>query len=251
MTTDKEIIEFLNSAGQDATLEEYEQRLQDDLFRHFNSEEDGTAFMLANRLLLIGSPMGFEWAPSRWLSRLKKMSRRLGAQSKINGPYWLFWLPGMNVEGEVSYARFGRPPNNADLVMPWFYFERLPHIEQEAGFALAGTLYIDIPERKRKKAANGNLPEEVRDLIKALCEKAKDGSMDGDNTIRQGWRDGWKPPYGDEVTDDLELMQEWAKDKLVIVLRVSNQEIDSMDSIPIDSDVLLRHGLGRDGKPIQ
>jgi hypothetical protein len=252
MTTDKEIIAFLKTAT-DGTPEEYVQRLQQDIFRHFRSEEDGIAFMLANRLLMIEKPIGIIWAPPRFLSRLKKMSRRLGARSKINGPRWLFWLPGMNVEGEIDYFSVGRPPNNADLIMPWFFFERLPHIEQEADFALAGTLYVDIPQRERKKAAaSGNPPEEVKNLIKALCEMAKDGRMDGDNTIAQGWR-GPKPPYGDEVTDDPELMREWAKDKLVIVLRMTNQEmvVDDGGGIPMDSDVMLRLGLGRDGKPIQ
>jgi hypothetical protein len=70
------IIAFLKTAEQ-GTIEDYEQRLQD-LFQQFE-EEDGIAFMLANRLLLIEKPMGFLGAPPRWLSRLKKMAHRLGA----------------------------------------------------------------------------------------------------------------------------------------------------------------------------
>ena len=155
MTTDKEIIEFLNSAGQNTTLEEYEQRLQDDLFRHFNSEEDGTAFMLANRLLLIGSPIGI---------RMGTVAMALASQED-EPPSWCtikdqrtvlaVLASRYNVEGEVSYARFGRPPNNADLVMPWFYFERLPHIEQEAGFALPEhytSIFLSVSGRRRRTA---------------------------------------------------------------------------------------------------
>jgi hypothetical protein len=84
----------------------------------------------------------------------------------------------MNIEDEVEYLSTGRPPNNADLIMPYFVFERLPHIEQEAGWALAGTLYVDLPKREQKKA-NREPPTRVKSIIKQLCELAKNGSGSG------------------------------------------------------------------------
>jgi hypothetical protein len=206
-------------------------------------DDDCAAAMLANRLLAIRKPFGLVWAPPRWLPRLKQMARRLGARTKIDGSRWGFTMPGMAEITNEDFFCYGRSDNKADWIFPHFFFDRRPDIEAEAGYALAGTLYIDFPKSKLK-AGRDKPPKELQEIMIELAKRAKETA----NCIVIGWN-GPKPPYGDEITDDDKLMAEWAKDKLAIVLRVASENIDPSE-MPMDSDLLLKCGFGRDGKLI-
>jgi hypothetical protein len=208
-------------------------------------DDDFAAGMLANRLLVIRKPCGLVWAPPRWLPRLKQMARRLGAKTEIKGSQWSFTMPGMKEITNEDFLCFGRSEDKADWIFPYFFFDRRPDIEAEAGFDLAGTLYIDFPKPKLKAGRGDRPPKELQNIMTDLAKRAKENNC----IVIVGWK-GPKPPYGDEITDDKELMTEWAKDKLAIVLRVAGEKMDLSEGMPMDSDVLLKCGFGRDGKLI-
>jgi hypothetical protein len=229
--TDKEIIAFIKSLppddAEEAKHQEAEQRIE--AFAKSGSDDDAIAYLLAK----LKQPFGLVWAPPRWLPRLKRMARRLGAKTEIEGSKWMFSLPGMEIQ-EEHFKCFGRPPNNADLIMPFYIFERRSDIERAAGYQLAGTLIIDMPRREVKKASV--------ELVEHLDKLAKDGRLSDSATV------GWPhpaPPYDNEILADHELIKSWAKDKAKIFVRVGTGDVSR------DSDMLLCRGLGRDGRLLQ
>jgi hypothetical protein len=240
--TNEEIIAFIKSLppdyAEEAKHQEAEQRIK--AFAKSGSDDDAIAYLLANRMLLLKQPFGLVWAPPRWLPRLKRMARRLGAKTEVDGSKWAFSLPGMEIMNE-DFICFGRPANNADLIMPFFVFQRRPDVEREAGFSLAGTLVIDIPPRKIRKQQ-----PMLNEVAENLVDMSKDGRM-GDNELTIGWPHP-TPAYDDEIMADHELMNAWAKDKPVIFVRVGEDPHDLLD---LDSDMLLCMGLGRDGRLLQ
>jgi hypothetical protein len=239
--TDEEIISFIKSLSD----EEDEQRRIEAFIKSSSHDVSVIAYMLANRILLLKRPLGIVWAPPRWLPRLKRMARRLGAKTEVEGSKWIFSLPGMEIKNE-DFKCFGRPSNNADLIMPFFVFRRRSDIEREAGYSLAGTLIVDIPLRKIKKITANKPPPGLSDLAQNLVDMSKDGRMPADG-VTFGWPHP-APPYGDEIQDDHELMKAWTKDKPVFFVRWGDQDPCDMR---LDSDMLLCMGLGRDGKPYQ
>ena len=122
---------------------------------------------------------------------------------------------------------------NTEPVMPAFVFERRQHVERE-GFILAGQLVVDIPKQPRKRHMHM-----VTEIIANLTAAARSGSLP-DSGLVVGWRGGSRPANAADIDDD-EVMSAWAKQSLVIAVRVPP---DGDHHIRIDSDTLAQMGLG-------
>ena len=120
-------------------------------------------------------------------------------------------------------------------IMPFFVFARRRDIEREMGFILAGRLFVDIPKRKKPNRRQQRL---IKESVQRLTEAAASGQMP-DDAVVYGWPGGCKPTNAVDV-DEGAVMAAWAKEHIVIELRV-----DSRDSghIRLDSDILLQMGL--------
>ena len=122
-------------------------------------------------------------------------------------------------------------------IMPAFVFERLRHIEIEAGFILAGHLVIDFPEhRTLRKRDQRWLGWVIRELI-AMTQS---GSMP-DEALIYGWPgDGGRPANAVD-TADFAVMTAWANRSLRIGVRIDPRTDGLMR---IDSDMLAQLELG-------
>jgi hypothetical protein len=143
---------------------------------------------------------------------------------------------------ERTLAAFPSPESMAaqasEQVMPSFVFGRRRDIELEAGFTLAGNLVIDIPRRTKKlKKRHKRM---FQDIVKGLIEMVVAGQMPDDAMI-YGWPNGGRPANADAITDNDELMTEWARTRHHIVVRVDPREDDG--PLRLDSDIAKRLGL--------
>jgi hypothetical protein len=117
---------------------------------------------------------------------------------------------------------------------PFFVFVRTPNIETETGIELAGRLFIDMPAKKFKKKAG----EETADHI---LKKHRSDTMDP-HAVVYGWTHG-KPYCGDEITDNDELMRDWAAKCVMALIRVNDGEFD----ISQDNEARVLAGVASDG----
>jgi hypothetical protein len=121
-------------------------------------------------------------------------------------------------------------------IMPAFVFWRRRNIELEEGFILAGRLFMDIPRRAKLKGADRRM---IATIVRKLTEKAQSDQMP-DDAIVYGWGDGLRPPNADAITSNNEVMAAWARNRLVIEVRVDPRSDGLMR---VDSD--LARQLGR------
>jgi hypothetical protein len=131
---------------------------------------------------------------------------------------------------------FKERPTTPKPVFPAFVFQRRSHVENEAGFILAGQLIVDIP-----KSTEPNEHEQamIQGIIKQLLAKVKSGSVPADAELI-GWRGGAKSENAVDI-DNNELMSAWADRSLIIALRVDTR--DSGEGLHLDSDVLAQMGM--------
>jgi hypothetical protein len=121
--------------------------------------------------------------------------------------------------------------------MPSFVFGRRRDIEIEAGFTLAGDLIIDVPKQTKIKKRHKRMFESI---VKDLIKMAVAGQMPDDAMV-YGWPDGERPANADAITDNDEIMAEWARTRHHVVVRVDPRKDDG--SLHLDSDIAKRLGL--------
>jgi hypothetical protein len=92
--------------------------------------------------------------------------------------------------------------------MPAFVFERRRHVEQEAGFILAGQLIVDIPKGTKPKGRHKRM---IAKIVQQLTAEAQSGHMPVDALVF-GWRGGLKPPNAVDTHDD-EMMSDWVESR--------------------------------------
>jgi len=125
-------------------------------------------------------------------------------------------------------------------VMPEFVFERLRHIEIEAGYILAGTLIVDIP---KGKSLNKRRQRRVNQILQMLTDMVQSGQMPNDAMI-YCWPPGQTPTNADAITDDESLMTQWVKTRMAIGVRAGN------DGFRADSDMMRQLGYSPSGDPL-
>jgi hypothetical protein len=118
--------------------------------------------------------------------------------------------------------------------MPAFVFVRHADIERETGLILAGKLIVDIPKSTKPKGKHQRM---IAKIVQQLIDHARSGQMP-DNTFIYGWAGGSRPANAVDVHDDA-VMAAWAKDRIVIALRVDPR---NGDYFRVDSDMLLEMG---------
>jgi hypothetical protein len=123
-----------------------------------------------------------------------------------------------------------------ELIMPVFVFMRRRDIERENGFILAGQLIVDIP-RSRKKPKRRE-QQMITEIVQLLSANAQSGQMP-DDAVVYGWPGGCRPANAVDVDNDA-LMASWAKERIVIVVRIDPR---NDGYLRIDSDALLQMGL--------
>ena len=123
--------------------------------------------------------------------------------------------------------------------MPLFLFHRQRDIEQEANFLLAGTLVVDIPQKKAKKPRN---QQKVRAILRILMDMARAGTLP--NGMFAGWQ-GKKPANSKAIIEDDALLEAWSKDRLLQVVRIEHGDEEPRKCL--DSDALRWMGLAPDG----
>jgi len=128
--------------------------------------------------------------------------------------------------------------------MPAFVFHRRRNIELEAGFVLAGQLVVDIRKGEKLKPRHEQL---IGSIIQYLCQWAQSGEMPEDAII-YGWPNGKRPPDADQTIDDDALMAAWAKDRMIIAVRVDSRDPD--EGLRLDSEIMRQMGLAPDGSAI-
>ncbi len=129
-----------------------------------------------------------------------------------------------------------------EQIMPGFVFARRRDIELEAGFILAGQLFVDIPKRAKLKGHHQRMLDSIlKQLIRMAAEMP-------DDAVIYGWRDGCRPANADAITDNDELMAAWARDRCVVAVRVESKSRNNPDAdlIRIDSDIAKQLGLIRE-----
>jgi hypothetical protein len=123
------------------------------------------------------------------------------------------------------------------IAMPAFVFDRRRHVELEAGFLLAGQLFVDIPKGKLK----GRDERFIHKIIQRLTANARSGLMQPTDALIVGWRGGVKPPNAADITDD-KLMGAWAARSIEVVVRVDPRPPHKDGPRP-DSDLLAQMGI--------
>jgi hypothetical protein len=113
-------------------------------------------------------------------------------------------------------------------VYPTFVFDRRHDIELETGVVFAGTLVIDLPNKKPKQSDI----QLIEEIIQHVLEAARSGQVPI-NGMMFGW-DGGRKPINAVDTDDDTLMAAWAKDRLHIVVRI-NPRNDGL--LYVDSEI--------------
>jgi hypothetical protein len=121
------------------------------------------------------------------------------------------------------------------IVMPLFVFDRRSHVEREAGFILAGQLFVDVPNKAKLK---GRDHRNIREIIGHLTSEAQSGRMPIDGMV-VGWHGGVKPPNAVDVRDDA-IMAAWAAKAVSIVVRIDPRKDGRMRT---DSDMLRQMGM--------
>jgi hypothetical protein len=124
---------------------------------------------------------------------------------------------------------------NTNEVYPVFVFGRRSDIERETGLTLAGQLFVDIPKTRKPKRRQQQM---IREIVQRLTAEARLGRMPEDAMV-YGWPGGCKPANAVDTDNDA-LMAAWAKDRLVIAVRVDPR---NDDHLRVDSDILLQMGL--------
>ena len=120
-------------------------------------------------------------------------------------------------------------------VMPVFAFMRRHDIELETGLVLAGTLIVDIPKKTKLESHHQTM---IALIIQHLTEWAKSGHMPHDGTA-YAWPSGHRPPNADEITDNDALMASWAKERIIVAVR-----IDPLDDGMLRVDGDMKKAIG-------
>jgi hypothetical protein len=120
-------------------------------------------------------------------------------------------------------------------IMPAFIFGRRRDVELEAGFILAGQLIVDIPKGKK---LNQREQQMITEIVQRLTAQAQSRQMP-DDAIVCGWPGGSRPANAADVHDNA-LVESWAKDRVVIALRVDPRE---GGRVRIDSDIARQAGF--------
>ena len=121
---------------------------------------------------------------------------------------------------------------------PAFVFIRNHEVEAEVGIELAGTLYLDVPHKKFGKRATQKM---LQDLLRII----KDRDLAPGETMF-GWPDGRRALYSDAITENAELMREWTRRCVVIMVRDGVDEPGRPDS-----EILRLCGIAKDGGRLQ
>jgi hypothetical protein len=124
--------------------------------------------------------------------------------------------------------------STASPIMPVFVFIRHRDIELENGFALAGTLIVDIPKTKTPKRRQQRM---IADILRQLYAGA--GQM-SDDALLCGWPKNERPANADAIINNNELMANWMKTRIAIAVR-SDPRNDGM--VRIDSVLARQVGL--------
>jgi hypothetical protein len=120
--------------------------------------------------------------------------------------------------------------------MPVFVFKRRRDIEHEAGLILAGHLIVDVPKSRKKPKQREQ--QMIVEIVQRLTAQAQSGQMP-DDAIVYGWPGGCRPANAVDVDNDA-LMASWAKERLVIGVRVDPR---NDGYVRLDSDILRQIGL--------
>jgi hypothetical protein len=126
-------------------------------------------------------------------------------------------------------------------VTPLFVFIRRRNIEFEAGFILAGQMIVDIPKSEKPTEHQQQV---IAKVIRRLTDDAQSGRMPED-AILYGWpaSEASRPANAIDIDDDA-VMANWAKDRVVIGVRVDPR---NDGYLRIDSDQLRQMGLAGNG----
>jgi hypothetical protein len=125
---------------------------------------------------------------------------------------------------------------NAAPEMPIFVFARRADIERESGLLLAGQLVVDIPKTKKLKRRQQRM---ITGIVERLAAEVRSGRMPDDVFLVYGWRGGCRPANAVDV-DGAALMEAWAKDRIVIAVRVDPRDDGHLR---VDSDMALQMGF--------
>jgi hypothetical protein len=120
-------------------------------------------------------------------------------------------------------------------IMPLFIFARRRDIERETGLILAGQLIVDIPKRRKPKRREQQM---LAAIVQQLTAQAQSGQIP-DDAIVYGWPGGCRPANAVDVDDDV-LMASWAKERMVVGVRVDPR---NDGYLRVDSDMLLQMDL--------
>jgi len=120
--------------------------------------------------------------------------------------------------------------------MPVFVFMRRHDIERETGLILAGQLIVDIPKSRKKPRRREQ--QMVAKIVQRLTAAAQSGQMP-DDAIVYGWPGRSRPANAVDVDDDA-LMASWAKERVVIGVRIDPR---NDGYLRIDSDMMLQMDL--------
>jgi hypothetical protein len=124
-------------------------------------------------------------------------------------------------------------------VMPAFVFERRRDIELEAGFILAGDLFLYILDGAESEE---HYQQTSAGIVQRLLEMKKSKQMP-DNELVVGWHQGERPENAKEIINNDKLMSVWAQRSSRIKVRVDPRKDGFMR---IDSDIARGLGLPRD-----
>src|SRR5262249_23149637 len=122
-------------------------------------------------------------------------------------------------KGDEGAKMTGKP------AMPLFVFARRRDIEIENGLILAGQLVVDIPKTKKPKRREKQM---IAEIVQRLTAEARSGQMPDDAMIA-GWPGGRPPANAVDVRNDA-LMAPWAKDRIIIAVRVDRHGQPRVDS---------------------
>lgn len=124
------------------------------------------------------------------------------------------------------------------VTMPVFVFARRRDIELESGFVLAGRLFLDEPKPTGEDMLD-RVKRMTADIIQQLTAMARSGRMP-DYAVTYGRPGGRRPPNADDITSNDTLMAAWARDRLIIEVRVDPRN-DGV--VRVDSGTMRQIGL--------
>ena len=132
-----------------------------------------------------------------------------------------------------------RREHQGEPVMPTFAFFRRHDIEQEVGLILAGNLIVDIP--KGRKSPLPHEQQMITEILQKLTDGARSGKMP-DDAVVYGWPGGCRPE-DDSIVDDDAALAAWAKERIIISVRIDPRNDGLMRS---DSEMLVSAKLKGD-----